>query len=237
MNHLKVLLSGILLLVLAQSCKKMVGTGPVISEERNLSGFNEVASELAGDVQITTDSTFSIILEGQQNILDVLETDISPSGRLHIRIKNGVMVSGKDIKVRISMPDISGLYLSGSGDMEVLNQLQTSDLDLHVKGSGNISLNRLFAHTLTAKISGSGEINIGGGEVQSESLTISGSGAMDLLQVESEEATVKSSGSGSIQLFVTERLNVKISGSGNVYYRGNPVIDVDISGSGSLKRL
>lgn len=236
MNLLKLTLIGILFILINSSCKKITGYGPVISEIRNANGFSEIESQIAGDLRISQDSNYSLIVEGQQNILDQLITEVRDN-RLNIRFKNGTFISGKKLIIHITTPTVEKLYLNGSGNIAFTSPIESVRLYLKISGSGDINLQEVNADDLDAKISGSGEMTISGGSVHNETLNISGSGNMDFINLKAENADIALSGSGDAQVYVTHYLNAKISGSGNIYYKGTPAIDADISGSGSVKRL
>lgn len=237
MKKLILLLSVVLLAVALQSCRKVSGRGPVVTETRSISDFKEIKSDISGEVFVTSGPAYAVSIEAQQNIIDVIETVLNDN-RLTIRVKNNTSVRAEDkIVVRITSPDIRGLILNGSGNISANAPINSTDLYMKVSGSGNIYLNALSANSLDANISGSGSIDIASGNVNSETLEISGSGDMDFLNCIAREADVKITGSGSAKVQVLDRLKVKITGSGNVYYRGNPAVDVSITGSGELKHL
>lgn len=227
----------LLVIAVMSSCRKVSGSGPVVSETRSISGFREVKSDFSGDVFITQGSLYSVRIEAQQNIIDVIETVLN-DGILTIRGKSNTIIRPDTrIKVYITMPDVEGLRVSGSGDMTVQNNVSASHLYLKVSGSGNITIPKLNAGSVDANISGSGEINIWDGTVSNEFIDIEGSGSMDFSGLMASAADVEISGSGDARVYATSTLKVRISGSGSVYYRGNPSIDVSISGSGKLKPL
>lgn len=227
----------LLVIAVMSSCRKVSGSGPVVSETRSISGFREVKSDFSGDVFITQGSLYSVRIEAQQNIIDVIETVLN-DGILTIRGKSNTIIRPDTrIKVYITMPDVEGLRVSGSGDMTVQNNVSASHLYLKVSGSGNITIPKLNAGSVDANISGSGEINIWDGTVSNEIIDIEGSGSMDFSGLMASAADVAISGSGDARVYATSTLKVRISGSGSVYYRGNPSIDVSISGSGKLKPL
>lgn len=237
MRKIVLLLSIALLAIAVQSCRKVSGRGPVVTENRDISGFKEIKSDISGEVYVTPGPAYKVSIEAQQNIIDVVETVLNDN-RLTIRLKSNTVVKSADkIIVRVTSPDIRGLILSGSGNLNANQPITTSDLYLRVSGSGDMYLNGLSATSLDANISGSGRIDIISGTVDREELEIGGSGDMDFLNLVSREAEVKISGSGSAKLHATERLKVRITGSGDVYYRGNPAVDVSISGSGDLKHI
>lgn len=238
MKKLSVLFILSLLFVTAMSsCRKVSGTGPVVSETRSVSGFSEIKSAFSGDIIITPSTNYNVRIEAQQNIIDVIETVLN-DGILTLRVKNNTVIRPDSrVKVYISSPDIRGIIVSGSGNVQFTDAIVTSDLYLKVSGSGNINIFKLTANSVDANISGSGEININDGSVVEEMVDISGSGSMDLSNLVATSSDVKIAGSGDARVFVTNKLKVRISGSGSVYYRGTPSVDVSISGSGRLKPI
>lgn len=215
------------------SCSKVVGTGPRVSNMRNESGFNSISLALDATVNITQDSFFSVEVLAQANIADEILTTISGQ-RLTIRHRNNVLIKSSPVIVNITMPDISGLNVSGSGQIFLKNQLLTNDLDLNVSGSGDIAIPVLEAGNISTSISGSGKISVGSGTALLLDSRISGSGDLDMLQVMTQTVNTTTSGSGTTSVYAVNSLFAKISGSGNVYYRGNPAIESEISGSGKL---
>lgn len=227
----------LLVVALMPSCRKVSGSGPVVSETRNISGFREVKSDFSGDVYVTQGSTYNVRIEAQQNIIDVIETVLN-DGILTLRGKSNTIIKPDTrIKIYITMPNIDGLVVSGSGDMMLQNDVATSDLYMKVSGSGSITVPKLTAGSVDANITGSGEIDIWDGTVTSETIDISGSGSMDFSGLKANTGDIRISGSGDARVYVTSSLKVRISGSGSVYYRGTPTIDVSITGSGKLKPM
>lgn len=237
MKKIVLLLSVALFAIVLQSCRKVSGSGPVVTENRAVSDFKEIKSDISGEVYVTAGPVYKVSIEAQQNVIDVIETVLNDD-RLTIRLKNNTSVRAEDkIVVRITSPNIRGLIVSGSGNISANEPVTTSDLYMNVSGSGDIYLNKLTAVTLDANISGSGRIDIAGGELNDQSLEISGSGDMDFLNLLSKDADVRISGSGSARVKATDHLKVRITGSGDVYYTGNPAVDVQITGSGSMKHI
>jgi hypothetical protein len=71
----------------------------------------------------------------------------------------------KKFNVYITMPELKGLGVSGSGKAEVKDAIKTSDLDLSVSGSGKIYISDITVSKLGCSISGSGDIILGKREV------------------------------------------------------------------------
>lgn len=221
------------------SCKKggpfgIIGKGSNVTETRDISGFDRIRLTTEADVIYTQDSTYYVEVNGQKNIIDVLDLK-NENGTLQIGFDKNVWKHNK-IKIIIHSPNIYGLFISGSGDIKSYTKINTSYLNLGISGSGDIELNTVVATTMDAKISGSGDIDIETGEVNTQNLQISGSGEMDLEQLASTNCLCKISGSGDMSVKALENLDVQISGSGDVSYSGRPVINSKITGSGKLSR-
>lgn len=238
MKSLKLMIPAVLILAASfTSCKKHLfnaikGKGDVVTETRDLSGFNRIALSIDADVTYVQDSVYFIELSAQKNVLNVITTDIS-AGKLKIEFKRWVL-KHKDIKITIHSPELRGIDLSGSGDFEASSGISTSELELNISGSGDIELAAVHADGLEAKISGSGNISVSGGVVTNQRVTISGSGSIDMDDLTATDSDAKISGSGSISVWVLNQLKATISGSGNIRYKGNPVVNTNISGSGSV---
>ncbi len=224
----------ILGLVLFTSCDCIEGEGPIVKETRNLDGFEGIDLRASADLYITKSDRFEIRIEGQQNILDVLTTRIK-GHNLVIEFQDVCVINTRSLDIYISMPELSELYVSGSGDVESEDAFETDDLNLGISGSGSIDLD-VIARRIDVRLSGSGDIYLAGESNQFYS-TISGSGNIKANRLKTLEANIRISGSGSTYIYAVEDIDVRISGSGNVHYSGNPDINTSVSGSGNIRKV
>ena len=213
----------------------MEGTGPVVKEQRNVSGFTKVGSSISANIFIRTASEFKVEIEGQKNILDLLKTEVV-DGLLKIKFEPNVNVnSHKDMNIYISAPAFEEIKLSGSGDLKAGNTLTGQSLKLHLSGSGNVIIPDAQYADLQCHLSGSGDIKLGG-KAGSASMSISGSGNVNSSGLEAKSVTATISGSGDLACMATESLDAKVSGSGNISYSGHPgAVKSRVSGSGEVK--
>jgi len=219
------------------SCEKVKGKGTVVSEFRNISGFTAISLAMEGELHFIPDSIFSVEIRAQQNIIDVIETNLE-GDRLVLEIEDNVILGKHEpIWIYIHAPAFDDLDVSGSGNIIVESMMNQPDLNYNISGSGNINLVEVNGHEITGNISGSGNITGSAGIADFESLTISGSGNLDFLNVMADSVYVTISGSGDVRVYAVKYLEVTISGSGNVRYNGNPVINQHISGSGSVTHI
>ncbi len=224
------------------SCKKGVfclkGNGNIITEERILTDFSEISLSTSAEVHFTQDEEYSVKVEASDNLMDVIETEVS-GPTLKIKRKNNTCFRGNNpIHIYVSCPDISRFSVSGSGDIEADNLITTNALKVKVSGSGDLRLSDLATQELEASVSGSGNVTIFGTDtINNESIKVSGSGDINVLNIPALNADVSVSGSGNCKVYAIDNLDVKISGSGDVVYKGNPSINSNVVGSGSLKHL
>jgi len=221
--------------IILSSCHKVIGEGPLVTQTRAVSNFTGISSETSGNAYVTIGPAYKVEITAQQNILDVINTNVV-NGVLHIDFKDNVRVrEHEDVTVSISLPAADYFRLSGSGNMNVSGNIAANNLKLTLSGSGNIVVqNAIVGDKIDAEVSGSGNISVGNGSAVNEDVDISGSGNIYLVGVTAQNTTTHISGSGDVKVVVSQWLDAHISGSGSVYYHGNPVISTHVSGSGKV---
>jgi predicted small secreted protein len=222
------LISGLMVFT---SCNCIEGQGPLKTKTISLGGFDEVDLQMGADVLIRQDSFFSISVTAQENLLDIILTEVS-GDKLKIKTKENCIRSSKKIKVYINMPIINGLKLNGSGEIKSEGSITTDDLYIDINGSGDVILN-VVANKIESEISGSGKVLLSG-TARKHLIGISGSGDVNAYDLDAYKVDAKITGSGNIYVKAHKSLNAHINGSGSVFYKGSPDIKSRISGSGSL---
>ncbi len=231
----------VLFLIVLLAGTFLANTVKAENEKRNVPAFSEISLRISGTVHLKQGNTQSVEIEAKESTLEDIITEVKDR-QLIIRFPSGNFFNrnynpGK-IDIYITVPEIDGLYISGSGDILANDQIKSRILDLAVSGSGNILLDNLDADRVKASISGSGDIIISDGGVASEmTVSISGSGNVKAEGFETENADVKIAGSGNCSVTSNGALKARVAGSGNIYYRGNPSIDSSVAGSGRVKKM
>jgi hypothetical protein len=221
------------IMAVATSCgKKVEGSGNVIQQERVVPTFTNVDVSGSYNVVITQDTIQKVVVKTDDNIMPDVKTEVE-NGTLRIYFSNHHWnYDPTFMTVYVSSAHIEDLNLSGSGNISSLNNLQASNPEYTISGSGNIDVG-VNAQSLHSKISGSGNITLAGSATTAQH-TISGSGNIHALNLNSSNVTVNISGSGDCYVNADSTLNVTISGSGKVRYTGTPQVTTNISGSGNV---
>ncbi|MGE5378075.1 MAG: head GIN domain-containing protein [Bacteroidota bacterium] len=231
------------------------GSGNIVTQTVNVSNFSSVILETSGDVYIEQGQTESLTVEADDNIMPVLVNGVK-GNELVLGAKPGQNIDpSKKIVYRITVKDLTGVSLMGSGNFYVspiksdsmkmtlsgsgninMEDLATGKLNMNLNGSGNILFAKLGATSIDTSANGSGDIQLAG-RADSQSLTFSGSGNYRAGDLETKSADINIPGSADVTVWVTEQLKVHINGSGTVSYYGKPSVDQSGSGSGKMVSL
>lgn len=223
------LLCGTLFTACDEEC--ISGSGTVVSQELNVPPFQSLALLGSAEVIIREGNTQLVEVEGQQNIINLINTDVR-GGHWDI-FTEGCVRNSRGLTYYITVPNLELIGLSGSGNISTENTLNSDELSLVLSGSGRIDV-RAECSEIISNITGSGVIRIAG-TAEDAQVMISGSGGYQGFELETETTRVNISGSGDADVTVSELLQAIITGSGNVIYRGNPTVDTNITGSGTVR--
>lgn len=223
----------------AQPWETVKGDGQIKKETRQVSAFTSLFSGGAMNVQIAYGNSNSISVEADANLLPFIETSVE-NGRLTIKsTKNKNLKPSSKITVYVSMTKITGLQLSGSGNITGTGAFTNSGkTEISLSGSANLDLGFNSFQDLDLAISGSGNMNLKGSSTNNIEVKISGSGNVDCLGVSSNNVDVKISGSGNVKVNAKNSIDAKISGSGSVFYKGDATdIKSKVAGSGKVVKI
>ncbi|HRK27427.1 MAG TPA: head GIN domain-containing protein [Chitinophagales bacterium] len=232
-------------------CEK--GSGNVITETRNFGYANKL--QLMGNYQVYLyqDTITQVTIEAEDNIIRLIDTYLTTDGRLIIETDKCIR-KHREIKITISMPDISQIRTDGSARIWAVSSITTNELKIETYGSGNLTLTTLNSSGIIfIDVFGSGDIRIdnvnapqlrlkihgtgsfaANGSVGVFDADIFGSGNVNTYGLTTEVADISIAGTGNCYVYVTNLLDVQITGSGNVYYRGSPgTVNIFVTGTGS----
>lgn len=209
-------------------------------EVRTVAPFTRLALSNSARVVLRQGSPQRVEVEASAADLAMLETTVD-DGKLRIGTKreigklwNSRSFEGK-VTVYVTMPTVSEVSVSGSGQLQADESIRASALALSVSGSGRLSLPRLTADKLTSSVSGSGEIMVAG-TCPTHEARISGSGNVRASDLRTETSSIRISGSGDGRLYASRSLDASIAGSGDVYVSGGAKVSSSIAGSGRVHR-
>lgn len=239
MQHKRVLYVSLLLIIvlMGSACNARIirGSGDLVTETREVSGYDSIVLTGSGTVEIIQNGNESLTIETDDNVMDHIEVKVT-QGELRIGFEQGInIISTTRLIFTVEVDELSSVSISGSGD--IASEAVDSDrFEAEISGSGDVQIVGLSADRVRAAISGSGEVDLAG-SADSQNVAISGSGKYRAGDLCSDTVEVSISGSGSATVCATDSLNTDISGSGSVSYYGQPAVNSSGSGSGNVKSL
>ena len=188
------------------------GSGVPAMQARDVAPFDGV--ELAGvnNVVVRVGEKQSVVVRADDNLLGRITTEVR-SGRLVISNTPGSFETKSPMSVEVTVPTISALTLTGSGNI-VVDDIRSERLEVRLPGSGTVT---------------------GSGTATRLDVSVGGSGMVQVTRVVADDVRAVVSGSGSIFVTATKRLDASVSGSGAILYAGSPQdVTKDVTGTGAI---
>jgi hypothetical protein len=187
------------------------GSGNIKTEQREVSEFKSVKVGGAIVVEITAQKDYSLEIEGDDNILPLITTEVD-GDTLKIRSEKGYSTSNP-IKVRISAQNIDDLDLSGASKVSIVN-LDNESLNVDTSGASKISCE---------------------GKTKNLTVDMSGASHFDSEKLSADSVSVDASGASKANVSVKDSLKADLSGASKVVYYGNPTnFENKTSGASSI---
>lgn len=211
------------------------GNGHIVQEDRSVGSFQSIESNGFMNIYLTQGETTGVRLEGESNVLKYVDTRVEDGKLIVETLRNISLDVSHDLNVYVTLPKLTDVTLSGSGNIIGKTQL-TSDqpIDFTLSGSGDVKAD-VDAPQVKSMLNGSGKVELQG---QTRDLKVEIAGSADFYGdgLKSENAHISILGSGDAHVFSSVKLDVTIAGSGDIYYSGDPAVTSNIYGSGSLKK-
>lgn len=211
----------------------------VKTENRPVGEFNSISISIGAKIEFYQGNKTEVILHGEEHVLDDIVTKVR-NNKLVIKYNKpfSFSKSAKEIKIKISTPEIEEISISGSADLLAKTDIKTKNMELNITGSGEIHIGNLLSDEIDAEISGSGAIKLAGSKsTKNLDVEITGSGDFESRNLKVNYASIDISGSGSCKIYASEKIKANITGSGDAEYKGNALIDASISGSGKIRSI
>lgn len=207
-----------------------------MTEVRELSRFHSVDLRSLGRVVLASGPEQKVEVEAEEDLQSRVRTEVQ-GGVLMIGLRwwLGALLRVPelaDVVVRVTVPELREIRLSGAGQVRSEGPLRVGDLDLRLSGAGRLLL-ELTAERVMARLSGAGAVELSGTAAELE-IRLSGAGAVQAERLEARRVRIRASGAGECRVQASETLEAEVSGAGSVRYRGNPRIDSRITGVGRL---
>lgn len=198
-----------------------------VSETRSLKGFEQIEVNGSPTVYYTQADTFSVVVKGTNSYVDDIITEVN-DGVLNIRNRGKIGIVNVSFDhdegaVYVTSPDLTAIRLNGSGDFVSSQRVDTDNMQIVMRGSGDIDVKDLICDHCTSELIGSGDLNINRLESQTSAITLVGSGDIDIRQWQVLDTDVALRGSGDISVHFAQgcrSVKCQLAGSGDIKLSG-----------------
>jgi len=211
------------------------GTGPMVSRDFSIDGFNGLSISGAFVVVYRNSPTYAVTIEMQENLFEYLS--VNTTGQtLHIETSVNFRISRNNTpRVYIYAPYLSSVFLHAAIVTENWDAISTERLVMDVSGASNAAIS-MEVEELDINVSGAASFNLSG-NAENANFTVSGAGDVNARNLQTRDANIQINGASSVEISVSDNLDVSIAGVGTVRYVGNPHVSQNITGLGSVRRV
>lgn len=190
------------------------GSGNIKEQERQIPKFSVLKVDGNFEVEVDDGKKQGLSLEGDDNLLGKVKTDVDQDGVLRLKYEDGICVSSNNpMKIKIS---------------------NGSTQHIKVDGAGKVNLRNADNKFMRIDINGSGDVRAQG-KADDLIVRVNGSGDAKLFELQANSIDAKVMGSGDIDCNATKSADLNVMGSGDITLRGNPPsISKNIMGTGDI---
>ena len=228
----------LVLALFATSCINMnfgdgkKGNGVVVKETRKITeDFTEISASEGLNVFVTQAEEFKILVEADENVMELVGTDIN-GGKLRIHAIENIGKATKNVYV--TLPKITVLESSSAADLIVQNEIKAEKLDLHASSAGDIEL-EVVASEIEADASSAANIKISG-QTKILYADASSAGNIKALDLLAKQCKANASSGSDIDVNVSESLTADATSGADISYAGEPTVSIEKSVSGSVHK-
>jgi hypothetical protein len=195
------------------------GNGNVITKKRKISDdFIRIKASRGLEVYITKSRNVSLEVEADENLHELIETEVRDGTLVITSSKNIWEASAK--KIHLSIDQINEIDVSSGAEIYSENTFSSERLSLDMSSGSQVKMDLKVEELSCSSSSGAGAKLTG----RAEHFTVSSSSGSDIkaygLATRSCVADVSSG--ANIKVHVTESIRASASSGGNIKYKGNP---------------
>jgi hypothetical protein len=216
------------------SSETIIGSGNLITQQKDFVDFSAIEVSNAFHVEISQSSFYSISVTADDNVIDYVE--VSKTGNaLNVGMKIGSFQS-TTLHVEIEMPEIDSLVLSGATKGAIKDFSSSEPFFVELSGASSLEMADMDVGDFDVEISGASTLTAEGSGNNLLSI-VSGSSNMDLTNFAVTNGELSISGASQATVNLDGTLDAVVSGVSTLYYIGEPTMgDIDISDTSTINR-
>jgi len=208
------------------------GNGVVTTETREItSDFSVVSASEGLQVYVTDGDEFEISVEADENIIDLIATDIK-NDRLRIHAIENIGRATK--KIFVTLPEVTGLKSTSGASLSVENTIKTSKLEIDASSGAMLHVD-MIADEVEIDASSGANLKLSG-DANTVYVDASSGANINAKKLISKVCRAGASSGGNLAVNVSEALTANASSGGNISYSGEASVTKKKSVSGSVHK-
>lgn len=208
------------------------GNGNVVTDTRKITeDFTKVSAAEGLIVYVTQADDFSIEVEADDNVIDLISTTIK-DGKLRIKTNKNIGDATKNIYV--SLPKVTGLASSSGAQLKSKNTIKAAELEVD-GSSGAVLQLEVVSNEIDIDADSGANLRISGTTDEAR-IDVSSGGNINAKNLQTQSCNADASSGGTVKVQVERNLIADASSGGNISYAGDPTVESKKSVSGSVHR-
>lgn len=211
------------------------GDGNVISKNRKISDdFSRVEVSRGLDLYITKSKNVSLEVEADENLHELIETEVR-DGVLRITSSRNIW-SASSKKIHLSVDHLNGIGVNSGAEVRTQNTFVSDQLDLDISSGASAEM-ELEVQDLSCDISSGADAKLSGDAVNFRVSSSSGSD-VKAYDLRAQNCKADASSGSDIKLMATETIEAEASSGADISFKGNPkVLRTKDNSGGSVRSI
>lgn len=214
---------------------KIKGSGNVIEKVRyNTNNFSKIKASNGLDVFIAEGNSTKIIVEADENLHDIIKTEIE-NGTLKIYSEKNIW-RAKARKIYVTTPSLSAISASSGSDVITEDFFTSKHFEARTSSGADLTV-RIKAKTLIGSSSSGSDLTLIG-TAESAELSSSSGSDLDASDLIAKNVIANASSGSDLDANATEKITAKASSGGDIDFEGNPetIVTKKSSSGGSISK-
>jgi len=211
------------------------GDGNVITKKRKISDdFSRIEVSRGLDLYLTKSKNVSLEVEADENLHELIETEVRDGVLKITSTKNIWSASAK--KIHLHVDHLNGIAINSGAEVSTRNTFESDELRLTIS-SGAAAEMEVKVKDLSCDISSGADIELAG---QAENFTVSSSSGSDVkaYELEARNCNADASSGSDIKLTAIETIEARATSGADIKYKGNPrVLQQEDNSGGSVRNI
>jgi uncharacterized protein YpmB len=213
---------------------EVTGSGDLITQQKDFSGFSAIDVSSGFEVEISQSSFYSISVTADDNIIEYIQIS-KTDNTLKVRLQAGISYQSITLQIEIEMPELNNIELSG-GSQGTINDFASSNVfSIDLSGGSQIEGSFTTTENVNFELYGGSQLDNFVGEANDTIIELSQGSQLDLSEFVVNNSNVNLNGGSQATINLNGRLDANLIGGSTLEYIGEPTMgDIEVSGGSTV---